>query len=129
MIDSQAILAILFVVAKEFKTTDAEKLQEINVLIQLSYNELPIGSLNINANTAVAYLTAYKMSLQSDKEKNKGKNVAGQMTRIKEGDFEAEFKSSSGSSAKSSLYSENDYGKQLKTLLDNIPRKIRVISL
>lgn len=112
------IRAILFKVAKEFKTTDDAEIAEIDSNIEIAYIEADIDGLGDKVNLGVALLTAYNLTEQAIQSDGK----TGLIVSEKTGDEEVRYANSS-SKTQDSEYTENTYGKRYKALLKPIKRR------
>lgn len=104
------IRAILFVKAKEFKTTDVDLLADINTEISLTI-PLVSSSLGDSFNLGVALLTAHNMTLQSFANK-------GQSGSLKSEEIDDHKVTYSENKINGSSYNGSAYGLQYQQLLD-----------
>ncbi len=105
------IRAILFVKAKEFKTTDVDLLADINTEISLTINQVPTR-LGDSFNLGVALLTAHNLKLQSIA-------VSGSSGLVASEEIDDHKITYSTKKTSDSIYSSTPYGEQYQALLDS----------
>jgi hypothetical protein len=108
------IRAILFIKAKEFKTTDTDILAEINQEISINMNIVSLD-LGVNYNLGVALFTAHNLKLQSYA-------TNGQSGTLKSEEID-DHKVVYQETKSDSLYSLTPYGVQYEQLLETIKNK------
>lgn len=106
------IRAILFIVAKEFRTTDPELLEDIDSQIELTKN-LVSQDLGPKYNHGVALLTAHNMKMKKYSEEG----YSGAVTSEAIGDAKLTFANNKKEDNEYSEYLGSAYGEQYIQLL------------